>query len=55
MAQRVTPRSREKVTAFFEGLELIEPGVIRCPQWHPARPEDAEGKSTMWGGVARKP
>jgi S-adenosyl methyltransferase len=55
MAQRVTPRSREKVTALFDGLELIEPGVIRCPQWHPVRPEDAEGKSTMWGGVARKP
>jgi S-adenosyl methyltransferase len=34
MAQRVTPRSREKVTAWFDGLELIEPGVIRCPQWH---------------------
>jgi hypothetical protein len=55
MAQRVTPRSREKVTAFFDGLELIEPGVIRCPEWRPERPADAAGKSTMWGGVARKP
>jgi hypothetical protein len=55
MAQRVTPRSRETVTAFFDGLELVEPGVIRCPEWHPDRPKDAAGKSTMWGGVALKP
>jgi hypothetical protein len=55
MAQRVKPRSQEEVTSFFDGLELVEPGVIRCPEWRPASPEDAVGKSTMWGGVARKP
>ncbi|HTR90918.1 MAG TPA: SAM-dependent methyltransferase [Trebonia sp.] len=54
MAQRVKPRSKEAVTAFFDGLDLIEPGVIRCPEWRPDRPEDAAGKSTMWGGVAKK-
>lgn len=54
MAQRVKPRSKEAVTAFFDGLDLLEPGVIRCPEWRPDRPEDAAGKSTMWGGVARK-
>lgn len=54
-AQRVTPRSRERVTEFFDGLELIEPGVIRCPEWRPDSPKDAMGKSPMWGGVARKP
>ena len=55
MAQRVKPRTREAVTAFFDGLELVEPGVIRCPEWRPERREDAAGKSTMWGGVAVKP
>jgi hypothetical protein len=55
MAQRVTPRGRDEVTAFFDGLDLVEPGVIRCPEWRPDSPEDAAGKSTMWGGVARKP
>jgi hypothetical protein len=54
MAQRVKPRSKEAVTAFFDGLDLVEPGVIRCPEWRPDRPEDATGKSTMWGGVAKK-
>lgn len=55
MAQRVKPRSKETFTAFFDGLELLEPGVVRCPEWRPDRPEDAAGKSAMWGGVARKP
>jgi trans-aconitate methyltransferase len=55
LAQRVKPRSRAEVTAFFDGLELVEPGVIRCPEWHPDDPQDAAGKSTMWGGVGQRP
>jgi hypothetical protein len=55
MAQRVKPRTKAEVTAFFDGLDLVEPGVIRCPEWRPDQPEDAAGKSTMGGGVARKP
>jgi hypothetical protein len=55
MAQRVKPRSHAEVSAFFAGLDLIEPGVIRCPEWRPERPEDTAGTSTMWGGVAVKP
>jgi len=55
MAQRAKPRSKAEVTAFFDQLDLVQPGVIRCPEWRPGRPADAAGKSTMWGGVARKP
>ena len=54
MAQRVKPRTKAEVTAFFDGLDLVEPGVIRVPEWRPDHPEDAAGKSTMWGGVAEK-
>jgi hypothetical protein len=32
------------VTVFFDGLDLVEPGVIRCPEWRPERREDAAGK-----------
>jgi O-methyltransferase involved in polyketide biosynthesis len=55
MAQRVKPRGHAAVTSFFDGLELVEPGVIRCPEWRPATPAEAAGKSTMWGGVGVKP
>jgi hypothetical protein len=54
MVQRVKPRSKDEVTAFFDGLSLVDPGVIRCPEWRPEHPEDAAGRSTMWGGVAGK-
>jgi hypothetical protein len=39
-ATPVTHRSREEVAALFEGLELVEPGVVWTPQWRPA--DDAE-------------
>ncbi len=28
-------RSPEQIAAFFEGMELIEPGVVPCPRWRP--------------------
>ena len=55
MAQQVKPRTKAEVAAFFDGLDLVDPGLIRCPEWRPDRPQDAAGKSTMWGGVAEKP
>jgi hypothetical protein len=37
---------------YFEGLELVEPGLVPLPEWRGA------GKATEWipayGGVARK-
>lgn len=34
--------------------EVLDLTVIRCPERRPDRPEDAAGKSTMWGGVAKE-
>jgi hypothetical protein len=55
MVQRVTLRRHAEVAAFFEGLELVPPGVVRIPEWRPDAPEDTATPATMWGGVARKP
>lgn len=55
MTQRVTPRSREQVTRFFDGLDLIEPGVVPIQQWRPDSDEEAAARAGMWGGVGRKP
>src|SRR6201996_9646698 len=46
-------RTHAEVTRFFDGLELVEPGVVPVPQWRPASELEASAKSTMWGGVAR--
>jgi S-adenosyl methyltransferase len=55
MVQRVALRSRAEVTRFFDGQSLIEPGVVRIPEWRPDAPADRGIPSTMWGGVGRKP
>jgi hypothetical protein len=52
---KLTQRTPEAVTRFFDGLELLEPGVVSCSRW---RPQDADGAEpeevAMFGGVARK-
>lgn len=55
MPQRITFRSREQVLRFFDGLDLVEPGLVRAPEWRPDSPEDAANPAEMWGGIARKP
>jgi len=54
MVQRVTLRSHAEVARFFDGLELLEPGLVRAPEWRPDSPADAAAPSTMWSGLARK-
>ena len=53
------PRSREKVMRYFNGLDLLEPGLVHGPQWRPDGPDDLlldePGRSVNWVGVARKP
>jgi hypothetical protein len=54
MTQRVTPRSQEQVTRFFDGLELIEPGVVPIQRWRPDSAAEASSRAGMWGGVGKK-
>ena len=52
------PRSPEQIAGFFDGLELLEPGVVSCPRWRPDPAEAAGGlpaEVDMFGGVGRKP
>jgi S-adenosyl methyltransferase len=53
--QQQRHRSREEVTRFFAGLDLVPPGVVLVQQWRPGSDEEASAHSTMWCGVARKP
>jgi hypothetical protein len=55
LAQQSTYRSREQVTRFFDGLDLVPPGVVPIQEWNPATEEEAGAAAAMWGGVAFKP
>ena len=55
MAEKVTFRNRQQVARFFEGLELVEPGMVRVQEWRPASEIEAKSPAALWGGVGRKP
>jgi hypothetical protein len=50
-------RTHEQVSAFFDGFDLLEPGLVQAPLWRPdgrrPRPGDLE-KIGIYAGVGRK-
>ncbi|WP_416485981.1 SAM-dependent methyltransferase [Streptomyces sp. CL12] len=55
----VQVRGRTEVRRFFDGLELVDPGVVLAHQWHP-QPGSGPGvlserQVSLYTGVARKP
>ncbi|WP_431783568.1 SAM-dependent methyltransferase [Streptomyces chumphonensis] len=65
---KLKQRTPEQITGFFEGLDLLEPGVVSCSRWRPApavapapggtgAPEQPElpEEVAFYCGVARKP
>ncbi|MCX5054413.1 MULTISPECIES: SAM-dependent methyltransferase [unclassified Streptomyces] len=49
----ITARSGEDIAAFFEGLDLLEPGLVSCSRWR----ADSESPAVVpqFGAVAVKP
>jgi hypothetical protein len=50
-----TLRSPAQIAAFFDGLELVDPGIVPCPRWRPD-PDDTDGGRDMdeYCGLGRK-
>jgi hypothetical protein len=55
MAQQAVPRTHREIAAFFVGLDLLEPGLVRIPEWRPASVCESAVRAQMWGAVGRKP
>jgi hypothetical protein len=51
----LVPRVKADVTKFFDGWEIIEPGVVPVNDWKPDGPSSIPGVAYYWAGVARKP
>jgi S-adenosyl methyltransferase len=50
------PRKPDELSSFFDGLDLVEPGVVPCPRWRPdGRGGDGADDVAAYCGVARKP
>jgi hypothetical protein len=46
-------RSPAQVVAFFDGLDLVEPGIVALEDWHPDAPPPDHLPAI--GGIGRKP
>jgi S-adenosyl methyltransferase len=58
VATQIHMRSRAEILRFFDGFDLVDPGLVYIPQWRPDSPADVPSDpSKFWGlvGVARKP
>ena len=52
--QQITWRRREQVARFFEGTDLVEPGLVRVEEWRPAPGTSETEGSPLWCAVGRK-
>jgi hypothetical protein len=52
----LNPRTREEILRYFDGFELLEPGLVQVLLWRPERQPTPEeiSKVGFYGGVARK-
>jgi hypothetical protein len=57
-ADPITLRSRPEIEDLFTGWDLVDPGVVWVPQWHPSWADevgDDPSSSSILGGVALRP
>ncbi|MEV0045555.1 SAM-dependent methyltransferase [Nocardia rhamnosiphila] len=47
-------RSREEIVSYFDGLELVDPGVVPVDEWWPSGPPRTAEERLLLGGVGRK-
>jgi hypothetical protein len=55
-AAPVAARTHAEVCRFFEGLDLVEPGVVQVHRWRPGTGDLNGGRDlAIYAGVGRKP
>jgi SAM-dependent methyltransferase len=56
---QLTYRTHAQVVRFFDGFDLVAPGVVGCGLWHPGGPgdiaNDPDVNAHVYAGVGRKP
>jgi hypothetical protein len=49
----IVARTRQEIIRFFDGIELLDPGVVSCSRWRPEPPSVDTPEVYLFGGVAR--
>ncbi len=51
-----TPRTHAEVAAFFDGLEMVPPGLVQLRRWRPdTQDADLSYEIPAYCGIGRKP
>jgi S-adenosyl methyltransferase len=53
-AEQAVVRGKAETARFFDGLDLLDPGVVPVAGWRPDSAATAARPSSMWCGMARK-
>ncbi|HEV2343423.1 MAG TPA: SAM-dependent methyltransferase [Actinocrinis sp.] len=48
----IVARSKEQILRFFEGLDVVEPGIVQVPWWRPDGEVSEQASAIWWYGVA---
>jgi hypothetical protein len=52
--QQYIGRNRDEMLRFFDGMDLVEPGLVRVEEWQPDPEIGETGRSALWCALARK-
>jgi hypothetical protein len=50
---QLTMRSREEIAGYFDGLDLVDPGLVSVPHWRPVI--EPAGLLNAYAGMGRNP
>lgn len=53
--EKLVARPREEIIRYFDGLELLDPGVVTLNEWRPDDPALAEKFVPSYAAMGRKP
>jgi S-adenosyl methyltransferase len=54
MQQKPFYRSREQIARFFDGTDLVAPGLVRVEEWRPEPGTSQAARSSLWCAAGRK-
>lgn len=47
-------RAPEEIVRYFDGLDVVEPGIIPIQQWQPEPDAEMMAEVNTYGGIGRK-
>jgi SAM-dependent methyltransferase len=51
----ITLRPPEQIARFFDGFDVLEPGIVSCARWRPGHADPSVPEVDEFAGVGRKP